>query len=376
MAAHAKLSASGSARWLNCTGSVKAENAVTLAERSNPAAEYGTCAHELADIILSTGDNIENYLGEKLQDAPNVPVDDEMIEHVQNYVEFVQSFGGDQFYEVRLDYSHLVPEGFGTSDAIAIVDNVLHVIDLKMGKGVIVDAENNSQGMLYALGAVEEYGYLYDFNKVVIHIYQPRVHNFSSWEISINDLLKFGQYVSEQASEALSDNAPRTVGNKQCQWCKAKANCPALKQHTEKVIAAEFDDLEELPLVDTLDNKTLATILDNKKLIESWLKAIEDHISDTLHSGGTFDGYKLVAGRSLRKWADSDTAQSELIELLGEQAFEKKLLTVAKAEKALGAKRKQEMNHLIIKPQGKPTLALESDKRPAIDNCSNDFEII
>ena len=310
MAAHAKLSASGSARWLNCTGSVKAENAVTLAERSNPAAEYGTCAHELADIILSTGDNIENYLGEKLQDAPNVPVDQEMIEHVQSYVEFVQSFGGDQFYEVRLDYSHLVPEGFGTSDAIAIVDNVLHVIDLKMGKGVIVDAENNSQGMLYALGAVEEYGYLYDFDKVVIHIYQPRVHNFSSWEISIDDLLKFGQYVSEQASEALSDNAPRTVGNKQCQWCKAKANCPALKQHTEKVISAEFDDLEELPLVDTLDNKTLATILDNKKLIESWLKAIEDHISDTLHSGGTFDGYKLVAGRSLRKWADSDTAQS------------------------------------------------------------------
>ena len=376
MAAHAKLSASGSARWLNCTGSVKAENAVTLAERSNPAAEYGTCAHELADIILSTGDNIENYLGEKLQDAPNVPVDDEMIEHVQNYVEFVQSFGGDQFYEVRLDYSHLVPEGFGTSDAIAVVDNVLHVIDLKMGKGVIVDAENNSQGMLYALGAVEEYGYLYDFDKVVIHIYQPRVHNFSSWEISINDLLKFGQYVSEQASEALSDNAPRTVGNKQCQWCKAKANCPALKQHTEKVIAAEFDDLEDLPLVDTLDNKTLATILDNKKLIESWLKAIEDHISDTLHSGDTFDGYKLVAGRSLRKWADSDTAQSELIELLGDNAFEKKLLTVAKAEKALGAKRKKEMDHLIIKPPGKPTLALESDKRPAIDNCSNDFEII
>ena len=376
MAAHAKLSASGSARWLNCTGSVKAENAVTLAERSNPAAEYGTCAHELADIILSTGDNIENYLGEKLQDAPNVPVDDEMIEHVQNYVEFVQSFGGDQFYEVRLDYSHLVPEGFGTSDAIAVVDNVLHVIDLKMGKGVIVDAENNSQGMLYALGAVEEYGYLYDFDKVVIHIYQPRVHNFSSWEISITDLLKFGQYVSEQASEALSDNAPRTVGNKQCQWCKAKANCPALKQHTEKVIAAEFDDLEELPLVDTLDNKTLATILDNKKLIESWLKAIEDHISDTLHSGDTFDGYKLVAGRSLRKWADSDTAQSELIELLGDNAFEKKLLTVAKAEKALGAKRKKEMDHLIIKPQGKPTLAPESDKRPAIDNCSNDFEII
>ena len=376
MAAHAKLSASGSARWLNCTGSVKAENAIMLAERSNPAAEYGTCAHELADIILSTGDNIENYLGEKLQDAPNVPVDDEMIEHVQNYVEFVQSFGGDQFYEVRLDYSHLVPEGFGTSDAIAVVDNVLHVIDLKMGKGVIVDAENNSQGMLYALGAVEEYGYLYDFDKVVIHIYQPRVHNFSSWEISIDDLLKFGQYVSEQASEALSDNAPRTVGNKQCQWCKAKANCPALKQHTEKVIAAEFDDLEDLPLVDTLDNKTLATILDNKKLIESWLKAIEDHISDTLHSGDTFDGYKLVAGRSLRKWADSDTAQSELIELLGDNAFEKKLLTVAKAEKALGAKRKKEMDHLIIKPPGKPTLALESDKRPAIDNCSNDFEII
>ena len=189
MAAHAKLSASGSARWLNCTGSVKAEQ--SFKDSSSPAAEYGTCAHELADIVLSTGKDIDSFLGQTLNDAPRVKVDQEMIDNVQGYVNYVQSFGGEQFYEMRLDYSHLVPNGFGTSDAVVIVDNVIHVIDLKMGKGVVVDAENNTQGMLYALGAVEEYGYLYDFDKVVIHIYQPRVSNFSTWELSILDLTLF-----------------------------------------------------------------------------------------------------------------------------------------------------------------------------------------
>ena len=376
MAAHAKLSASGSSRWLNCTGSIKAENNARVINRTNTAAEYGTCSHELADIILSTGNNIEDYLDKYLSDAPNVAVDEEMIEHVQNYVEYVQSFGGDQFYEVRLDYSHLVPEGFGTSDAVVIKDNVLHVIDLKMGKGVIVDAEENSQGMLYALGAVHEYAYLYDFEKVVIHIYQPRVHNYSTWEISIDDLTDFGVYVAKQAKEALSDDAPRTVGEKQCQWCKAKATCGTLKAHTEKVISAEFDVLEELPMVDTLTDEKLSNIMSNKKLIESWLKAIEEHIGDTLRQGGSFTGYKLVNGRSSRRWSDTESAEQTLTALLADEAFEKKLLTVAKAEKMLGAKRKGEIEDLIIKQPGKATLAPAHDKRPSVDDCSIDFEMI
>ncbi len=374
MAAHAKLSASGSARWLNCTGSVKAEQ--SFKDSSSPAAEYGTCAHELADIVLSTGKDIDSFLGQTLSDAPSVKVDQEMIDNVQGYVNYVQSFGGEQFYEVRLDYSHLVPNGFGTSDAVVIVDNVLHVIDLKMGKGVVVVAENNTQGMLYALGAVEEYGYLYDFDKVVIHIYQPRVSNFSTWELSILDLSLFGEYVTKQAIEALSDDAPRTPGDKQCQWCKAKATCPALLKHAEKTISADFDNLDDLPDVDSLTPDKLSVILSNKKLIESWLKAVEEHISHTLLDGEEFPGFKLVAGRSLRRWANEDEAQEQLITLLDEQAFEKKLLTVAKAEKALGAKRKKEIENLIIKPEGKPTLAPESDKRPSINNCSDDFDLL
>ena len=374
MAAHAKLSASGSARWLNCTGSVKAEQ--SFKDSSSPAAEYGTCAHELADIVLSTGKDIDSFLGQTLNDAPSVKVDQEMIDNVQGYVNYVQSFGGEQFYEVRLDYSHLVPNGFGTSDAVVIVDNVIHVIDLKMGKGVVVDAENNTQGMLYALGAVEEYGYLYDFDKVVIHIYQPRVSNFSTWELSILDLTLFGEYVTKQAIEALSDDAPRTPGDKQCQWCKAKATCPALLKHAEKTISADFDNLDDLPDVDSLTPDKLSVILSNKKLIESWLKAVEEHISHTLLDGEEFPGFKLVAGRSLRRWANEDEAQEQLITLLDEQAFEKKLLTVAKAEKALGAKRKKEIENLIIKPEGKPTLAPESDKRPSINNCSDDFDLL
>ena len=370
---HAKLSASGSARWLNCTGSVKAEE--PFKNTSSAAAMEGTCAHELADIVLSTGANSQNYLGETLKDAPSVIVNQEMIDHVDGYVEYVKSLGGEQFYEVRLDFSHLVPDAFGTSDAIAINNKTLHIIDLKYGRG-IVEAEKNTQAMLYALGAVEEYNYLFDIETIVVHIYQPRIHNFSTWEISLNDLLIFGEYVSAQAKEALSDNAPRTPSEKACQWCRAKATCKALETHTIKVLGSDFDDLDDIEPADTLTNNRLTFVLNNKKLIESWLKAVEEYVTEKLHDGDKVDGFKLVAGRSSRKWSDNEQAQNELISILEEAAFEKKLITPAKAEKALGAKRRGEIDHLIVKTIGQPTLAPESDKRKEITNNLDDFEKI
>ena len=136
---HAKLSASGSARWLNCTGSVKAE--APFKNTTNSAAQEGTCAHELADIVLSKGVNSQDYLNKTLDDEPTVTVNQEMIDHVDGYVEYVKNLGGEQFYEVKLDFSHLVPEGFGTSDCIVFSDSTLHCVDLKYGRGY-VDASN------------------------------------------------------------------------------------------------------------------------------------------------------------------------------------------------------------------------------------------
>lgn len=373
MLKHAKLSASGSARWLNCTGSVKAEE--PFKNKSSFAAMEGTCAHELADIVLTTRVNSQDFLGKTLEDAPTIKVDQEMIDHVDGYVEYAKALGGEQFYEVRLDFSHLVPDGFGTSDAIAINGDTLHVLDLKYGRG-IVEAEKNSQAMLYALGAVEEYGFLFDIKNIVLHIYQPRVHNFSSWELTIEELLTFGEYVKKQAKEAMSDNAPRTPSEKACQWCRAKATCPALQKHTVTVLGGDFDDLDGITPVNNLTDEQLTFALTNKKLIESWLAAVQEHVSEKLTSGHKVKGFKLVSGRSTRKWANSDQAQEELIAILKDEAFEKKLITPAKAEKALGAKRKHEMEHLITKAPGKPTLAPENDKRKELTKNIDDFEII
>ena len=369
---HAKLSASGSAKWLGCPGSIKAEEGVK--DYGSKFAQEGTCAHALAEMALVDDIDIGMRIGTEVE---GWEVDADMIDHVQGYISYVKSFSGEHLYEQRVDFSHLVPEGFGTSDAIVIneTEKICHVIDLKFGRGVAVDAENNSQGMLYALGVLNDYGYLYDIEHVEIHIYQPRVNNFSSWRISVDDLLKWGEWVSEQANLALSDNAPRIPGDKQCQWCKVKATCEALSDYTQKILSSEFEDLGDIEPADKLELNRLKLILDNKKLIEAYLKAVEEHVSGLLFKGDDVPGYKLVAGRSLRKWADVETAESELFDLVGDYAFEKKLLTPAKAEKLVGSKRKGEIAHLIIKPEGSPTLAPESDKRKSWNKVEiNDFE--
>lgn len=369
---HAKLSASSSAKWLNCPGSIKAEEG--LKDKGSFFAHEGTCAHAIAEMVLSDDVNIESLIGSEIE---GFKVDAEMVEHVSGYINYVKSFSGEHLYEQRVDFSNLVPEGFGTSDAIIIdeFNKLCRIIDLKYGRGVAVDAENNTQGMLYALGVLNDYGHLYDIETIEIHIYQPRVGNFSVWEITVNDLTAWGEWVSERAKLALSDNAPLNPGDKQCQWCKAKATCRALSDYTQKILSSEFEDLDDIEPADKLELDRLKLVLDNKKLIESYLKAVEEHVSGLLFNGDEVPGYKLVAGRSLRKWVDAETAETELFNLVGDDAFEKKLLTPAKAEKLVGSKRKGEIAHLIIKPEGAPTLAPESDKRKSWNKVEiNDFE--
>ena len=368
---HAKLSASGAHRWLNCLGSVKAEKGIK--DFSSAAAEEGTAAHELAELTLLNGGNAFAHVGNFLEEMNNWAVSYEMADYVQQYVDYVASVGGEQFYEERVDFSEWVPEGFGTSDVIAINGDTIDIIDLKYGKGLRVDAEDNPQGLLYALGAYNEYSYLSEFKTARIHIVQPRLDHISVWEISIPDLLKWGAWVSEQAQTIQEGDAPRSPGEKQCQWCKAKATCGELKAHTEKVIMSGFDQLDS-PNADTLTDDQLRQALESKKLIISWLDAVESLVNGRLQKGEAFPGFKLVAGRSVRKWSCEEVAAQELENLLADEAYERKLLSPAKAEKALGKTKAKEIQGLIVKPEGKATLAPESDKRKSIAITVDDFD--
>lgn len=367
---HAKLSASGSSRWLNCPGSVAAES--EFKDTGSIFAQEGTAAHELADRCLNGQLSPDSFIGEVIE---GVEVDAEMAEYVQGYVSFVKSFSGDHFYEQRVDFSPWVPEGFGTSDAIVLSGKTINIVDLKTGKGVAVDAENNSQGMLYGLGVYNDFGYLLDeVETIVIHIYQPRINNFSEWEISLKDLLKWGEWVKLQADLALSKEAERVAGEKQCQWCKAKATCKTLADYTQMIITAEFDNLDDMESPDKLSSDKIKLALENKSLITGWLDAVEKHVTGILLDGGKFDGFKMVEGRSVRRWSDEAQAEQTLLGLKDESdIYTKKLLSPAQAEKLLG-KDKKLLADIIEKPSGKPTLAKESDKRPAIKNIDDMFE--
>lgn len=373
--AHAKLSASGSSRWLNCTASVKVSE--QYASTSSKFAEEGTCAHELAEICLKDlSKSPSDFIGQTLNDAPSVTVDSEMAEHVENYVAYCLQFKGDLFVEQQVDFSTWVPDGFGTSDCI-VVGDIVHIIDLKFGKGVEVYAEQNTQAMLYALGVINEYDFLYDFSDdqvFELHIYQPRRAHYDSWQITKADLLKWAEWVSEKANEALSDNAQFNPSDKACQWCPHKANCVALQKFTESVISAEFENLD-LPSPESVD---VENVLKNKALIEGWLKAVEQVVFDKLSNGENVPGYKLVAGRSNRKWSDENLAIDTLSETVeDEKLFTKKFLTVPQAEKLIGkAEFSEKYSELVVKPEGKPTLAPESDKRPSINDVSDCFENI
>ena len=228
MAAHAKLSASGSARWLNCPGSVNAEKGVK--EKSSFFAQEGTAAHALAEYCLVNHVSARSQLGNIFE---GFEVTSDMTDHVQNYVDYVLQFEGQHMYEVRVDFSPWVPEGFGTCDAMIIGDSrKLRVIDLKYGKGIRVDAEDNTQAMLYGLGAYEDFGHIYDIDSIVITIHQPRLDHVSEWEITVTDLLAWGEEVKSKAADCFKDDAPREPSEKACQWCKAKPTCPALKKLT------------------------------------------------------------------------------------------------------------------------------------------------
>ena len=371
---HAKLSASGAHRWLACPGSVKAEDGIP--DTTSFFAQEGTAAHELGEIALASGTDCVDMIGMNLLENNAYTVTPEMAEAVQVYVDVVRYLGGEQMYEERVDFSEWVPDGFGTSDAIILNETKLSVVDLKYGKGHRVEAQDNVQGILYALGAYAAYGYLYDIKTIEIIIVQPRLDHISTWELSLEDLLKKGEWISQRAEMTQDEHAKRVPGEAQCMWCKAKANCGALQTFTHAVIATDFDNLDKLSNPDTLTDDELRAALDAKKLIISWLDAVETVVTQRLAAGEEFGGYKMVAGRSSRNWNDELEAATVLESVLGVKAWERKLQSPAKAEKLLGKSKHVLIESLISNKDGRPTLARESDPRPAVGATAMDFDVV
>lgn len=372
MKAHAKLSASGSHRWLACPGSIKAEEG--RPDKKSFFADEGSAAHELMEICLTENRSPFDLVGKTLMEYNEFVVTQEMAEGVQYYVDYIKLFGNYRTstmeVETVLQFHDWVPDGYGTADTIIFNGDSVDIFDLKFGKG-IVSAQENTQGLLYMLGAMDHM--FHESQTFRFHIVQPRLDHIDTWQIDREELLKRGEWIKERAALALTDDAPRVPGEKQCQYCKAKADCPALAKLTTDVLMTDFDTMQTTN-PDRLDAETLRKAMDAKKLIVSWLDAVEEHITTTIYETGRFPGYKLVEGRSLRQWSSDAEAEKRLTQLLGDEAFERKVLSVAKAEKTLGKKRVAEIADLIEKPQGKATLAPESDPRPSVFDVSAEFD--
>ena len=364
--AHGKLPLSGSPMWANCPGSIKANEA--FPDRGSAFAQEGTLAHNIAEACLTNDTDPLEY--------KDTVMGQDMAEYIAEYVYYVKAIPGTHYYEVRVNLSEWIPDGFGTSDAVIVHNGTAHVVDLKYGKGIKVFAEKNPQAMLYALGVYSMYDMVEDIERFILHIVQPRLDHIDVWEVSLKELLAFGEWIKERAALALSDDAPRIPGDKQCQWCRAKAVCPELADYTAKVIGCEFDDLTDLENPDQIGVKRIGQILQAKPLITSWLSAVESHAFKLANDGG-LPGFKLVEGRSNRAWRDEAEAQKTLLEMADEATlFERKFISPAKAEKILGKTKAKEIQTLIVKPTGKPTLVPESDPRQPFNEVADDFTTI
>lgn len=375
---HFKLSASGSATWINCAGSVEAQK--NYPKKSSKFADEGTLAHELADLCLKNNQDAEEWIDREISCESDGKilkcyVDKEMAKYVQEYLDYVRShenINTKLFTEDQVDFSNITEGGFGTMDSAVLDFKTGHcdIFDLKYGRGVEVDAYKNSQGMIYASGFYNEMKFLGVITSFTIHIVQPRRKSISEYSFTIEELENFIEFAKFRALETKKPNAKRTPGDKQCQWCLAFNDCPAVWEQTLETIGDDFDNLNEENMPSTLTQEQIKKILDNKSLIEKFLKKIQENVFEKMLSGEKFPGYKLVRGKSNRKW--SDEAEAKLKELLGPKAYEEpSLIGITAAEKLL---KKPIVNKLTIKPEGKIQIASENDEREEVKPVTDDFD--
>ncbi len=368
---HALLSASSAHRWLHCPPSAKLTAGVT--EAPSEAALQGTAAHALA----------EHKLRRALKQQSKRPVskyeDDEMSTHTDDYVSYVleqyeqakQATPGAVIYiEQHLDFSHVVPGGFGTGDCLIVADGTLHVIDLKYGLGVLVEAEWNPQMMLYAIGALALFDALYDIEQVALTVFQPRRENVSTWTISVTELNKWAEQTLKPAAELAAKGEGEFYAGAWCQFCRIASTCRARAKANLELAKFDFTPPAELSADE------VAEVLARIPGLTKWASDVQDYALSQALSGELYEGFKLVAGRSIRKYTD-ENAVAEAAKAAGyRDIYKRSLLTITAMEKLMGKKTFAEiLGELVVKPEGKPTLVPVTDKRPElqVSTAADDF---
>jgi len=382
--AHALLGASKASQWINCPPSARQQESIP--DKRSEYADEGTTAHELGEIKLRQRITVCNSAERKRLDDALEKVKDnkfygpEMENAIQEYVDLVgerfmeskaRSSDAVVLLEERLDFTEWVPDGYGTGDVVLIADGVLEVIDLKYGKGVPVSAVGNPQMRLYALGAWVAYSYLYDIQEIRMTIVQPRLDSVSSDTMPIDELLEWAETVVKPAAGQAFAGEGEFKSGDHCRWCKVKGNCRARADANMEALKYEFKD----PAL--LDNEEIGSILFVAEQLKAWAKDVEDYAFEQAKEGNKIPQWKLVEGRSNRAITDKDAARTvlEAAQLEPEKYLKpQELLGIGDLEKRVGKKELAALlDGLIIKPQGKPVLVPESDKRPELNSVEKDF---
>lgn len=372
---HAVLSASSSYRWLNCNPSARLEQ--EFEDWETEAAAEGTAAHALAEHKLRKALKMRSSRPQSQFDS------DEMEEHTDSYVEFVleQLERAKQYctdpmilIEQKLDFSCYVPDGFGTGDCLIVADKTLHIIDFKYGLGVLVDAYENPQMMLYALGALRIFDSLYDIEKVSMSIFQPRRENVSTWSIPVTELKQWADETLKPKAELAYAGKGEYVPGAWCQFCKAAVKCRARADARMELAKYEF------ALPPLLTDAEIEDILGKLDDLTKWANEIIAYAQDAaINHGKHWTGFKVVESKTNRKYTD-ETAVIEAANAAGyHDIYKKSLISITEMEKLMGKKTFSEiLGEYVKKPQGKPTLVPASDKRPAIiaTGANNDFNEI
>lgn len=386
---HALLSASSAARWLACPPSARLEDKFRETcgyDNSSVYADEGTLAHEFAELNL-------RYLSGRISDDEEFVqalevlrahdlYSEEIETEVEKYTTYVmEAFEAAKtvvpdpilFIEEKLDFSQVVEKGFGTGDAGIIADGTMEIIDLKYGKGVKVEAYENPQLKLYAIGALHAYEMLYNITKVKVTIVQPRIDNIVSWVISVKELYRWAEEtVKPIAAKAYEGKGLQKAGD-HCKFCLVKAMCATLAAKNVALAKHEFKDPQ------LLTEKQLIDVYKQIPMLVDWANAVGEHLLKEAISGKKVEGYKLVEGQSRRRWTNEEDVQAKLKEegYTEEQFNTVKLKGISDIEKLVGKKNFPAlMEGFVVKPQGNPILVPETDKRPeykSLEQAKNDF---
>ncbi len=368
---HAVLSASSSDRWLHCPPSARL--CESIMDKGSDYAAEGTDAHSLCEHKLKSALGIQsedpteslNWYDAEMEDCAS-----EYVSYIMELLAEVKKTCSDPIVlvEQRLDFSKYVPDGFGTGDCLVVGDGTLYVIDFKYGKGVEVSAENNPQMMCYSLGALELFDDIYDIDAVCMTIFQPRRGNISCFTISKDELLAWAETVLEPTAQLAYKGEGDFACGDWCRFCKVKTMCRARAEANLELARFEF---KQPPL---LADEDIEDILGKLDELTSWAEDIKDYALQAAVSGKHWRGYKLVEGRSNRRYTD-ESAVADAVTTAGYDPYEKKLLGITAMTSMLGKSKFNDiLGELTYKPQGKPTLVPESDKRPAMTTIIEDFE--